>query len=293
MLVSHLLLLHSLTVKRVCSFIGLLVALTCASLQAGSLASVQIAAFPDLAPNAYGSPSFGQFVTNSITALQNGDSAYGDPNSPTYYQQRASATYQDTIVTGFPSWLGQIDPATAFGANYTNELGNRITFSGFIDGHGTQFSISELGFSAVATGNDTLTFGCGYGDPGFCAGQYNYSPSYVGEIDGVGGPQYITSGANTQLVDKLWMRGSGNSMPAYCSGTCDAADQTAAIQAAVAAIYGTQTFTGTYTLQSDADSVQGAGTFIFTDAPTPEPSTLGCLGFGLLALATAVRKRRN
>src|SRR4051794_23069309 len=117
--------------------------LTCA---AASASSVDISVYPVLAPNAYGSSNYAPWVSNAVQALENGQSSAGDPSSPAYYHQQSSSTYRQAIVTGFSSWLGDIDPATTYGAAYATELGNRIHFSGSIHGNGMQFSISQLSF---------------------------------------------------------------------------------------------------------------------------------------------------
>ena len=83
---------------------------------------------------------------------------------------------------------------------------------------------------------------------------------------GGGDDTFITGGLNTQLVDGLVGRGSGNSYAAYCPD-CTVAEKQAAIDAAAAG--GSFQFTGTYTL---GDST-GSGTF--NVSAVPEPLDLG------------------
>lgn len=139
------------------------------------------------------------------------------------------------------------------------------------------FSIADLKFDAVAAGNSLLTFGFGYGS-------YNYSGQYVGHLKGGDGILFtaddvlITSGANTQQVDGLVGRGSGNANAAYCPG-CNTAQQQAAIQTAIDEMGGMTSFTGTYTLTGQ-EVVSGSDTVNFT----PEPGTWILFGTGLAAL---------
>jgi hypothetical protein len=237
---------------------------------------------PTLAPNAFGSPSYSGWVANSIAALEIGAPTMGDPTSPTYYQAQSNVTNREGIVTSFASWLGQAGPTGA----YASELGNRMAFGVFINGDGTQFSISQLSFNATSNdAGDALGFGFG-------AGSYDYSTQYVGIIAGVGGlsdyadDTFITSGPNTQLVDAVVGRGSGNSFAADCAG-CTIAQEQAAINAA-ANNPGLTQFTGTYTLGDSS----GSGTFNITAVPEPATWAMMLVGFGGIGAAMR-RSRRN
>jgi hypothetical protein len=172
---------------------------------------VTITVIPALAPNAFGSPNWNAWVSNATTAILNGYTAYGDPSSPGYYQ-RAPAVISVTndIVTGFPSWNGLANPGAVFGANFSQELGNRIQFGIDIKGGTNLISISQLSFSAHSSdASNSLDFA-------FAQGSYNYSASYVGIIYGPGGANtYITSGPSTQLVNEIVGRGSGNAWDTY------------------------------------------------------------------------------
>ena len=46
-----------------------------------------VTVIPALAPNVYGSPNWDAWVSNATTAIANGYASYGDPSSPSYYQQ--------------------------------------------------------------------------------------------------------------------------------------------------------------------------------------------------------------
>jgi hypothetical protein len=248
--------------------------------------------FKALIPNNLGSPSYSAWRTNAFNAILSGASSAGTPGTPSYYQELSGGIpYQDVEVTSFPSWQGKADPGTAFGPAFANELGERAGFPLYINGNGTQFSISQLGFTGVSTDpGDNLGFT-------FAVGSFNYSPDYVGILAGPDGKLgtaddvLITSGPNTQLVDALIGRGSGNAIwpcgpndPSPCSTI---AQEQAAINNLTLLVAGA-TWTGTYTLGAQSAS----GAFVFSAAAAiPEPAT------GLLTLltgagiATLVRRR--
>ena len=229
-----------------------------ALLTAGARAQAQgisITVIPALAPNVYGSPNWNAWVSNATTALINGYSAYGDPSSPAYYQQApAVITVTNNIVTGFPSWNGVADPGNVFGANYSQELGNRIQFGIDIKGGTNLISISQLSFSAHSSDtSNSLDFT-------FDQGSYNYSASYIGIIYGPGGTNtYITSGPPTQLVNEIVGRGSGNAWDTYDTSG-NVASQQSNIDLLISQL-GNQpfNFSGTYTMAGV--SASGAVTF--------------------------------
>jgi hypothetical protein len=211
---------------------------------------ITITVIPALAPNVYGSPNWNAWVSNATTAIANGYASYGDPSSPSYYQQApAVISVTNDIVTGFPSWDGQADPGNVFGANFSQELGNRLQFGIDIKGGTNLISISQLSFSAHSTDpGNTLDFA-------FAQGSYNYSASYVGIIYGPGGTNtYITSGPATQLVNEIVGRGSGNAWDTYDTSGNIASQQSNIVLCA--SQVGTQpfNFTGTYTI----DGVSGS-----------------------------------
>ena len=204
-------------------------------------ADVLITVTPSVAPNAFGSPSYGAYVQNAVAALEQGKSSYGDPTSPSHTRAERLSAVPQVLVSGFPSWLGTAEPGTAFGPAFANELGNRLLFGLTILGNGEQFSISQLSFTATSS-DPSNSLGFSFG-----VNTYNYSNDYVGVIFGTGGnpDQYITSGANTQMVDAVFGRGSGNAFAVYT--TDPGATMQDKLDNALAAIPD-MTFTGTYTL---------------------------------------------
>jgi len=230
-----------------------------------------------LAPNIFGSPSFSAWEQNEFYALQNGLSTYGAAG-PTQFNAISTAPVSQNIATGFPSWLGQADPGTAFGPAYANELGNRATFGLFINGNGNKISISELSFSATST------------DPGnnlgfaFGPSSYNYSQDYVGLIYGPGGSvTQVTSGPNTQLVDAIVGRGSGNTYAAY--ETDPGATDQDKINGGLAGI-GPYDFTGGYDLTDNtgAQIATASDTITFTSSVPDHVSTASIFGLAMIGL---------
>lgn len=242
--------------------------------------------YPALAPNAFGSPSYAPWVANAVASLYNGAASGGTVGTPSYYSQvSGTLSISQLIVTGFPSWLSQANPGTVFGPGYASELGNRLAEGLTINGNGTQFSISQLSFNMVSTDPaNGLNFGFG-------AGSYNYSADYVGILfggDGIwggGDDTFITSGPNTQLVDGLVGRGSGNAWAVY--DTDPGATQQDKIDLVLADPNFAAPFaiTGTYSLGTDT------GSAVVNVIPVPEPSVAALGGVAGLALFWGLRRR--
>lgn len=259
---------------------------------------ISIIVTPWAAPNVFGSPSFDGAAQNQFNALRSGASSAGAPGTPTYYQAiTGPVSYGALIATNFNSWMGVANP----GAPYQNELGNRIHYGISINGNGQQFSISQL--SLVLDGNGAnnyfdYNFGTGYQYAAYGSGG-----GYVGILKGLDGivgtsdDVFITSGADTQLVDALIGRGSGMADAVTCGagsgdyGPCGAGNQSY-IDGEIAFLQadGFTQLTGTYSLVGT--NATGAATVIFATAGVPEPATwlTMILGFGLIG--ATIRRRR-
>jgi hypothetical protein len=270
-------------------------ALVGACLAAQAPAQVTIEVTPALSPNGYGSPSYDAWVTNAISALTTGAATAGTPGTPTYYEQApAVLNVWDNFVTSYHSWRGSADPGTVFGPAFANELGNRLLFGVLINGHGTQFSIAQLSFVMDSTDSgDSL-------DYAFAAGGYSYSSNYVGVLFGgdnaLGGgdDSFITSGLNTQLVDAVVGRGSGNGWwPGAPGDPTEFLGPQEAIDAVTASLAPDTPFdfTGTYTLDLGGGNVFTGGASV---SFIPEPSTYAAwLGVATLGIVFYVRRRRR
>ena len=248
---------------------------------------------PALAPNAFGSAYFAGWTANAIGALHDGATSAGDPSLPSYYQAQSNITPAQSLVTGFPSWMGVADPGTVFGPAFANEGGNRMHFGLFIDGDGQQFSISQLSFEAYSDDPGNI-LGSGFA---YSAGDFDYNLSYQGVLKGDDGQLwtnddiFVTAGPNTTLVDGLVARGPGNSIPVYCAG-CTVAEQQAAIDLVANGPYPTK-FVGTYGLHIHDETFieTGAGTFTFGAVPEPATWMMMIAGFGLVG--ATLRRRRD
>ena len=205
------------------------------------------------------------------------------------------------------AWQGNASPGAGFGS----ELGNRIHYGLFINGNGSQFSISQLTFAFDGDGASNyfdFNFGTGYQ-----YGAYDYDGlgnygGYVGirkgmdGILGTGDDVFITSGADTQLVDALIGRGSGMADAVYCgavpdtSGPCGAANQSY-IDNEIAFIRadGFTQLKGTYSLlnANGAPTATGSATVVFAAAGVPEPATWAMMILGFGFVGASLRRRRH
>lgn len=285
--------------------------LAAAALACGSTAMAQtgptIKVTPYLAVNAFGSPSYAAEISNQNSALYKGQSSAGTAGTPSYYQAQSNIFTTDLLVTNFASYRGSADPAATYGSAYANELGTRGAFGVFVNGNGTQFSISQLSFSAVGTGNaGALTAYGNYSDTHYLdfanpTGSYNYGNGYEGILvgnDGILGTSddvFVTSGANTQMVDALVGRGSANAYSVLCGtdpdadfGPCGAGNQSY-IDEAAAGFPFPGTYTGTYSL----GGVSGSGSFSVTTAPEPATWAMMLVGFGMVGVGLRRAARRS
>lgn len=249
-----------------------------------------VSVFPSMAPNAFGSPSFTPWESNTISALENGLSTAGNPALPSYYQQISNgANIPIWIASEFNSWNNIANPGTAFGPAFAGEFGNRLYFNVHINGNGQQFSISQLSLQTTSTDGGNFL---GFSVP---TGSYNYSTGFVGlnyggdGLPGGGDDTYITSGPNTQLVNELFARGSGNG-PQVLNADPGATDQDK-INNALAGLPQSFIYSGTYTL--DTGNAQFSGN-AFVVVGVPEPSTVILAGLGGIGLgAVCIRSRRR
>lgn len=261
--------------------------LLCACMNTISFGDIMIDVTASSAPNGAGStPGWIGYVPNTLYALENGLSIYGDRSTdPTGYEAAPDVVDPwEIAVTSFNSWRGDINPTGAF----ANELGNRMHFGLHAYGDGTdQFTLEDLTFDIHSSDpTDTLVF---VGD--FIG--YNYSSTRYGidwgsdRTKGGGDDIVYNSGNGGTLVDELvyvgvgnaWWPGGGDPDPANPIGGPQAAmdDYLAWINSEAPILV-----TGTYYINSysGSDSV--------TVVPVPGAVLLGILG--LSAVGIKLRK---
>ena len=170
-----------------------------------------------LAPNTFGSPSWPaggptpegtNWQSNAVRAMLLDADTEGAAG-PTQFVSDADGIFrsEDAIVTGFPSWLGQANPA----APYHQELGNRLTGVSSIKAPAGETIDIANGVTRVFDdqGNDELDFAPGVVN--------SYATNRIGVIynNGVGGDSddtYVTSG--TGAVNEIILLTPGNSYEA-------------------------------------------------------------------------------
>lgn len=255
-------------------------------------ASYNINVYPTLAPNVFGSPSFPGWESNSLSALQNSSTSQGDPTLPSYYSQIPNgANIFAWLVTDFNSWNNKANPGTVFGPAFAGEFGNRLYFNLHITtGPEVQFSISQLSFTA--TTSDPGNF-LGYS---ITAGTFNYSNAFVGlnygpnGVPGGGDDVYITTGPNTQLVNELFARGTGNA-PVVLGSDPGATEQDK-INNALNQLPANFIFNGEYSLENQGDPFATGSAFVVVGVPEPATIIMACVG-GAGVLTVCFRKRRR
>ena len=237
-------------------------------------AAVTITTEATMAPNGYGSPSFDTWAANGIYAVENGLTSYGAAGPAQFNVTTSPLPVAANFVTGFPSWMGQADPA----APYNNELGTRASFVTDIKGNGSLISISQMGF--VMNSSDPGN-GLGYGWPNnsVLPGDWFYDATDIGIIynngvDKLGGVTIVNSDDLThpgeQLVNEIISIGAGNAYDGYLGdipGNPGATGQQV-INYDLASVPNGYLFTGTFSYGADS----GSATFDFT--PVPEPTTM-------------------
>lgn len=243
-----------------------------------------------LAPNAYGSPSFDAWSANAIQAIELGLSTYGAAGPAQFNTDTTTQPTSHNVVTGFPSWLGNANPAATFGSAYANELGDRATFDVLVNGNGQKISLANLAFNSVSSdpGNN-LGFGWGPTVPNPYFGPFTeYDPYDIGLIfNQGGGVTVINSGPATQLVDELISVGAGDAYDAYLSdpGTSpqniidsDLANGTSRYPAVES-----YTYTGTWLMTDGTDVLASASDTLSFSAPD-SGSTIALFSGAFIAL---------
>ncbi len=179
--------------------------------------SITLVVVPSVAPNVYGSPSWGAYATNALNSLENGLGDIGDRSvDPTAYKVAGPVIHSgDLIVTSSNSWRGDLSPTGAFAGEY----GNRPHFGLHAYGDGlTQFRLEDLSFEMTSS-DPIISFYGGSGALGyegdFVGLNYNGTTRYgvdwgADNAKGGGDDTYYTSGNGTTFVDEIVYVGVGN-----------------------------------------------------------------------------------
>ena len=234
---------------------------------------ISITVVPSLAPNVFGSPSWSPYVSNALTALQNGSPAIGDRTTdPTAYQATYSVTPQELIVSSFHSWEGQVNPAAPF----NNELGTRLHFGLVAKGDGnTKFTLDDLKFNMSSNDpSDSMAFSGNFVGADYSSTRFGVNFGADHALGG-GDDTIYTSGNGTTPVDMIVYVGVGNSLePTGVGSNQQQLDNTAAyIRDNITSV---QT---TYTIDVNGVTYSGTGA---ADVAAPLPST-ALMGLGLFA----------
>jgi hypothetical protein len=254
--------------------------------------------FASPAPNYFGSPSFAGWGANAVNALENGLSSVGNPaTDPTAYYQVTNGTDTSNLVTSFPSWQGQADPGTNFGAAFANELGNRLHFGLLVNGNGTQVSLSELTFNMHSSDpGDLFAFSGDFSSDDYSSVRVGIDFGSDGKLGG-GDDTYVTSGAGTQLVDAFVYIGVGNALDPVADAGCvlppspTVAQEQAALDCGKAFYDSLMPFSITTDYSLVSDTVEIASTSETVDFAVPEPVSAILFGTGLVGFAVGRRRK--
>lgn len=260
-----------------------------ASMLCTSAFGVNIDVYPVIHPNAFGSPNFTESYQNGVYALQNGLDTYGT-GPATWTKVTGPLSVFDTVVTGFPSWNSDADPAGTYGSEYAFELGNRLHFDyhAYSGDPNVTIDIADMSFSMVST------------DPGatltWAFPSYTYGPHRVGVnygpdgLLGTGDDIVLTSG--TGPVHEIFAGGgSGNAWDIYDS------DPGANRQEKILGVLNKFsipedydfTFTGTYTL----GDVEGSASVRYLAQAVPDGGSLTFAFASCFGMMVYFKRRRS
>jgi hypothetical protein len=244
---------------------------------------ITMSSFAASAPNIFASPSSNAYVFNALQGIDQNGATTGTAGQPTRYQSGTAFLPGDFIVTSFPSWQGEANPAAPF----DNEFGNRVHFGLRVEGDGTHnFSLSML--NNDMNSNDPLNIldnDGGFSVYGAHRVGINYGADGIRQtgtnLVAAGDDTVIASGSASQLIDLLLYVGVGNALEAT---------DLASLQDSLDYINGNAPFvvSNRYWLSDGTNTL--AETYA-TATAVPEPATLTLLGIG--AAVAVLRRRRS
>lgn len=257
-----------------------------------AFASATLTVSPTIAPNFFGSPSFAGWGANAINALYTGQVSGGTIGTPTFYSalpNGSSINSAFNVVTNFPSWYGNANPAPGF----TSEFGNRVHWSiSVVATGGDKISLAGLDFTLNST-DGALLFASNF------TAADNYSAFRVGVLYGTDGAlgggddTFITSGSASQLVDALFYVGAGNAYEALTSDP--GATNQDRIDIVASGIAGSFTADYNIPIRDSIGTVLGtaSGSASLNVVTVPEPGTMLAGALPLAALLWRVQRRRR
>lgn len=253
---------------------------------AAAFADITVTVVPSSAPNVYGSPSWGTYVTNSLFALENGLTQVGDRETdPTAYQAITDGVLRpgDIMVTSFKSWRKYTNPGVVWGPQFAGEYGNRMHFGLHIMGDGTeQFCLEDLEFEISSTDGNVLGFAGDFVGFGYASTRHgiDWGPD---RIRGTADDIRYTSGNGTTPVDELVYVGVGN---AYWPQPATGQSEEDAIHDAIVWMrsQGVQV-TGEYSITGKSGGVYGDATTLVIPSPAPL-AVCGVFGLALVRRRT-------
>jgi hypothetical protein len=252
-------------------------------------AQVTVTTEATMAPNIYGSPSWNAWVANGFYAAENSLSSYGAAGPSQFNVAPVSLPVAANFVTGYPSWMGQADPA----APYNNELGTRASFVAVINGNGTLINMNNFGIT-MSSSDPGNALGVSWPNNSIEPGDWTYDQYDIGLVfsNGLnisGGFTIVNSGDPGQEVNEIISIGAGNAYASYTAAeggddpNLGDTDQQI-LNYDIAQAPSSYNFTGTFTY----GTASGSATVQFI----PEPGTVSLVGIGLAGLLFVVRRRK-
>lgn len=238
---------------------------------------------------------------NSFEANYYGLPSAGIPGNPDYYVPWGGGPVPIQNLTrsdSFNTWLGVVNPGSAFGPNYANERGNGLAFGFRVIGNGTKVSISQLSLS--------ITTNHPWGMFNFSSIFLEYSPTNIGldygpdGIRGTADDVWYNNAPRSQLFDEILGAGPAVSFVVYPPNHPLVADQ-AWVDQELSFRFSTAVLGGDSFLMTAAFAYQSAEwgliqavnvQTISAYTPVPEPATTAVIVAGA-ALGIALWRRRK